>query len=160
MLESKVAESFHPKRIQAVTVNRRKPCSSVILKHKGGVDEATRSRLTALGGFILTEHICRGELPGCHASPLGDHLTLQAHAVCTSGVPHTFLDMTAGREAGQIISIINSKSDIWAGQWNSPGICFVYFSSAFGTFALYRRRPECVANTPLGVSTKRNSPLF
>jgi len=31
------------------------------------------------------------------------------------GAPHTFLDMTAGRETGQIIGIINSKSDIWAG---------------------------------------------
>ncbi|PKU45636.1 hypothetical protein llap_4064 [Limosa lapponica baueri] len=31
------------------------------------------------------------------------------------GAPHTFLDMTASEEPGQIIGIINSKSDIWAG---------------------------------------------
>lgn len=86
--------------------------------------------------------------------------TFQAHAVCNSGAPHTFLGMTAGREAGQTIGIINSKSDICAGQWNSPGIWFVYFSSAFGTFSLYRRRPGCVANTLLGVSTKRNFHYF
>lgn len=65
-----------------------------------------------------------------------------------------------GRKQFISLGIISSKSDIRAGQCDDSGIRFVYFSSAFGTFAPYRRRPECVANTPLMVSAARNSHYF